>query len=435
MSASTARLRPQRPPAGLLEVASWVVFDLATTIFSYVVLTRYFNEWIVIELNQPDYLIGLMGLGVAVLLVFALPFFGALADRAGRHKPLLAVFTLISVAGTAALGVADSVGVALLLAGVAIFAFTSAEAQYHPLLGSVAAPGRQSLVSGLGIGIGYLGTLLSVLVLGGLARGTNQEAFLPAAALFLAFALPCLLAVRDRRPSLAADPGAAAERRGIVGMGREAIRDLVATVRRARGRPHGRLLVARFLYVDALATVIAFMTVYARRTGDFSSRDIDLLLLLSTVFAIAGAIAAGLLVSRVGPRPILLGTLLAVGATLIVAGASGSSAILWAGGPVVGAALGIVAATDRVFMLRLVPPERRGDGFGPYALIGRVSNGIGPLLLWSVPVLVLSQSLAVTSEFNASRVAVCLLAVATLLGALVLRPLPNPRSGDATPAS
>ncbi|MBA3617490.1 MAG: hypothetical protein H0W52_15445, partial [Rubrobacteraceae bacterium] len=43
-----------------LPVLSWVLFDFATTIFSYVVLTRYFNEWIVIEQGQPDFVIGLM---------------------------------------------------------------------------------------------------------------------------------------------------------------------------------------------------------------------------------------------------------------------------------------------------------------------------------------------------------------------------------------
>ena len=65
--------------------------------------------------------------------------------------------------------------------------------------------------------------------------------------------------------------------------------DCAATVRRARHEPHGRLLLARFFYVDAIATVLAFMTVYARRTGDFDGREIDLLLAISAVTAIAGA--------------------------------------------------------------------------------------------------------------------------------------------------
>jgi MFS-type transporter involved in bile tolerance (Atg22 family) len=69
--------------------------------------------------------------------------------------------------------------------------------------------------------------------------------------------------------------------------------ELVAAVRRARGEPYGRLLLARFLYVDAIATVIQFLTVYPRRTGDFDGSRIDLLLAVSTVAALIGAVGAG----------------------------------------------------------------------------------------------------------------------------------------------
>ncbi len=427
---STASPRAEAEPSlAPLAVASWVLFDFAATLFSYVVLTRYFNEWIVIELDQPDYLIGFLGLAVALLLLLGLPFFGALSDRAGRHKPFLIVFALASIAGTALLGVVEGVGLALLVAGIAIFAFNSAEAQYHPLLASVAPPPRQSLVSGIGIATGYVGTIVALFVLGAIvAEGDNQEAFLPTAALYLAFALPCLLFVRDRSRTGTGEPPPA--RPTLAGLPGEVLGDLAASLRRARGRPHGRLLVARFLYVDAIATVIAFMTIYARRTGDFSSAELNYLLGLSTAFAIVGALVAGLLVPRVGPQPILIATLVAVSGALVVAGVSGSSALLWVVGPIVGAALGVVSATDRVFMLRLVPAGRRGDAFGLYALIGKVSNGFGPLVLWSGTVFLLSQALAVSSEFDASRVAVCVLAGAALLGAWVLRGLPNPRTAS-----
>ena len=53
------------------------------------------------------------------------------------------------------------------------------------------------------------------------------------------------------------------------------------------------MLLARFFYVDAIATVLAFLTVYARRTGDFDGDSIDVLLAISAVTAISGASAAG----------------------------------------------------------------------------------------------------------------------------------------------
>lgn len=404
-------------------VLSWVLYDFANTVFSYVVLTRYFTEWVVIERGRPDWVIGVMSVCVAAALVVSLPFFGALADRIGRHKPFLTVFTVVSVAGTALLGAVDHVTLALVVAGVAIFAFNSAEAQYHPLLASVAAPERQSRVSGVAVGVGYVGALVALLALGRLVEdGENQRAFLPAAVLFGTFALPCLLFVREgggERRAVAPPTGSLAK------LPQEAFAQLLRSVRAARGRPDGRFLIARFFYVDAIATVIAFMTVYARRTGGFSAPELTTLLALATVFAILGAFVAGVLSERFGPKRVVIATLLAVTATLLLTGLSGSAAILWFAGPVVGAALGSVTASDRVWMLRLVPPERRGEGFGLYALVGKVSNGFGPLVLWGGTIYVFSEALAVATPFDASRVAIGVLAGAALLGAWILRRVPE----------
>ena len=415
------------PPAGRLArlpVLSWILFDFATTIFSYVVLTRYFNEWIVIERGQPDIVIGVMSVTVAIALVAALPSLGALADRLGRHKPLLVVFTLCSVTGTALLGVVDGVVVALVVAGVAIFCFYSAEAQYHPLLASVAPPRLRSVVSGIGIGVGYVGALVALVLLGQLVgEGDNQRAFLPTAALYLLFALPCLLFVRDRRSRAPADDTARAT--SLTRVPAHALAQLVASVRRAAGMPHGRFLLARFLYVDAIATVIAFMTVYARRTGDYSSGELDALLALSTGFAIVGAVAAGWLAARIGPKGVLTGTLAGVCVALIATGVSGSSDLLWVVGPLVGVGLGSVSASDRVLLLRLVPPERRGEGFGLYALVGKVSSGFGPLMMWGGTIALLADVLSLTTTFGASRVAVCVLAMSALAGLVLVRRLPG----------
>jgi UMF1 family MFS transporter len=402
-------------------VVGWVLYDFANTIFSYVVLTRYFTEWIVIVRDRPDWYVGVMSATTSLVLVACLPVLGALSDRLGHHKPLLLALTCVSVSATAALGAVDGVLPALVAAGVAIFAFNAAEAQYHPLLASVAAPERRARVSGIGVGVGYLGALVALLALGHyVPDGENQRAFLPTAALFALFAAPCLLWVRERRRPRAERPAA-----GVV---RAALGDLGRSVRRAREGPHGRFLVARFLYYDALATVIGFMTVYARRTGEFNSSELDALLGLSTVFAVAGALLAGVLAERVGPKPVLVGTVSGVACVLLVTGVTGSGALLWVAGPVVGAALGSATAADRVLMLRLLPPEHRGEGFGLYALVGRVSSGFGPLVLWSGTIWLLSEVLGVAGVAAASRVAVCVLALAALMGLVVLRPVPEGRA-------
>ena len=404
-------------------VLGWALYDFANTIFSYVVVTRYFTEWIVIDKGQPDVVIGVMTVCVSAALLVALPWFGVLADRMGRHKPLLTVFTLVCVASTASLGLVDGVLPALVIGGLAIFAYASADAQYEPLLAVVAPPEARSRVSGLGSGVGYLGSLGALLAVGALVgESENQQAFLPTALLFLALALPCLLLVRETRAR--GGPSGAEERaRGP----HNPFRQLVVSVRRAWGRPYGRFLLARFLYVDALATMVAFVSVFARRTGSFSGNQISILLGLATISAVVGALLAGGLMERFGPKHVLIGTLLGGAVALFVVGITGVPVLLWVAAPVVGAAIGSVTASDRVYVLRLTEPERRGEVFGLYALVGRVSSGFGALILWGGTVALLTDVLDVASPYDASRVAVCVLAIAALGGLFILRPLPEQR--------
>ena len=347
---------------------------------------------------------------VSAALIVSLPLIGALADRRGRHKPILVAFTLLCVVATGLLGVVQSVLLALVVGGVATFAFNTADSQYHPLLSTVAPEPSRARVSGIGVAVGYVGTLMVLALIGAIVTdGHAQRAFLPAAALFAVFAVPLLLLVRET-----GEEGRRASARPFA--------QLAATVRRARREPHGRLLLARFFYVDAIATVLQFMTVYARRTGDFDGGDIDRLLAVSTVAAIAGAVGAGLLAERIGPRRVVLGTLGITVVALVIAAATGSSALLWVLGPLIGIALGSLSAVDRVFLLRLVPAERRGEDFALYALVGKLSTGFGPLVLWGGTILAMTE-VAGLSEFNASRVAIAVLGVAAVVGFVILRPL------------
>ena len=400
------------PPWRLLSppVVGWVLYDFANTIFSFVVVTRFFNDWIIEERGQPDIYVGFMVAAVSLALVVTLPLIGVLADRTG-HKPILVVFTLVCIAATGLLGVVQSVALALAVGALATYAFNTADSQYHPLLGTVAPERSRARVSGIGVAVGFVGSLTALFVIGSIATdGHAQRAFLPGAGLFGLFALPLFFLVRERDRELG--------ERSPAGP----FAQLAATVRRARGAPHGRLILARFFYVDAIATVLQFMTVYARRTGDFDGADINVLLGISTVAALAGAIVAGLLAERIGPRRVILGTLVMTIAALVTGAGTGSSALLWVLGPVIGIALGSLSAVDRVFLLRLVAPERRGEDFALYAMVGKLSSGFGPLVLWGGTLLVGTELIGL-SKFDASRLAIFVLAGAAFAGWAILRPL------------
>jgi UMF1 family MFS transporter len=415
----------QPPTARVFTVpaVSWAFYDFANTIFSYVVITRYFNEWILIERDRPDWYVGVMRLVVSLILVFALPYFGAVADRQGRRKPLLVTFTLAAVAATALLGVIDSTIAVLIVAAIAILFFQSAGAQYDPLLADVASPEARGRISGLGTGLGFVGVLFAL----GLFQiivpdDHNQRAFLPTAALFVLFALPCFLFVSEPR-----------RREAVTDTLRSAFGQLAESLRQAR-KYDGvlRFLLARFLYLDAISTVVAYMTVYAKRTAGFSGGERTALLALSVVFAAVGAFGAGVVVERLGPKRVLIGVLVLFGAALGIEAASGTGELLWIIGPLVGVTLGAVGTSDRIFLLRLIPASQRGEFFGISGLVGKLSSGFGPFLLWSGTIWVATTSIDAIGKPGASRIAMVALAAASLVGVLVLRPLSDaPRPGSA----
>src|SRR5215218_5629079 len=120
-----------------------------------------------------------------------------------------------------------------------------------------------------------------------------------------------------------------------------ALGQLLVTIRNARDYGDvGRFLVARFLYADAVQTIIVFMVVYARRVGHISGTSKTILLGLSIVFAVIGAFVAGAAVERVGPKRVLLTMLTLLVVTMIATAAVGGAATVWVAGPIVGVTLG-----------------------------------------------------------------------------------------------
>jgi UMF1 family MFS transporter len=407
---------------------SWAVYDFAYSIFAFLLMVRFFPTWIINDLDRPDWYVTVTQFAVVLVVVVAMPLAGALADQIGRRKPFLALFTVVACAACAALGllpVAGGVLPALVLAGVAVLFGQLAFAQYDPLLADVAPPGARGRVSGLAVALGFAGTIFGIAIVAELVvgDGSKQRAFAPAGLFYLLFAVPALVLIRERR-----HPHAEGSRQFGA---RGAYRQFVASLRElTRHRRASRFLVGRFLYADAIATLIAFIAVYMTRLGGFSESEKNLVFGIAVVVAAAGALVAGRLVERYGPKRPLLVVLPVFAGAILLSAVVGKPWTVWVAGPVAGIALGAVWTADRVFMLRLTPPEVRGQFFGFFNLASRVASAFGPLLVWSGTIWVLYEQTGWLSALGASRVALAGLAVIALLGWAVIRPLSDEREEE-----
>lgn len=411
---------PAKAPWKLLSapVLAWIVYDLANTLFSYALITRYFNDYVINQKGAPDIAVGVMGFCVSAVLIVTLPLFGTLADRSGRRVSWLRAMTLISVCATAALGVGLPLPLILGCGAVAIWAYQSAIAHYDPLLGQVAPDAQRNKVSGIGTAAGYLGVVVAVLVLGSLVGEDKREAFLPTAVLWGALALPALLLIGQ--PPRKQGTGVRLRETA-----KEAREGVLTSLRQARRGPHGRFLLARFFYVDAVATIIAFMAVYAKRVGELTDGQVDKLLLVSIIASMAGALMCAAAAGRFGPRRTLLGVVGFAILTLSLTALLGKQAVIFAG-PAVGFVLGGLGAVDRLMLMRLViDKSQHGAAFGLYALVGKLSSGLGPLILWGGSIYLLHNQLDLLSLQDATRIAVMILAGAALVGWVLLRSTPD----------
>ncbi|HEY9898078.1 MAG TPA: MFS transporter [Pantanalinema sp.] len=421
-----------------LPTHAWALYDFANTFFAMNMLSLYFALWVTKDMGAPD-LAYSTALSASLLAVaVASPFFGALSDRLGKRTPFVAGFTLLCCLCTALLAPligflgAGALVPALVLFSIAVFGYNLAQVFYNAQLPDLAPPERLGRISGYGTAIGYAGSFVGMLLVMPFVTGKilawqtpipgggNVGAFLPTALFFMLFALPHHLLVRD-----SARAGTSARLGGGRSFGR-----LAETWRAARGIP-GMVpyLFANLLFFDALNTVIGFMAVYAVKVVGFDEQkqEVQLVLLLATLFAVVGAWAWGRLVDRLGAKRTLSLNLawwvLSLGAIILV---RDKTLFAWVLGPAVGVAMGGTWTASRALLSRLAPPDRQAEFFGLYSLAGKFAAVIGPMT-WGL----------VTYAFSGAPVLKYQLAIAcqlllVLAGGVLLSRVPEP--GEALPS-
>jgi UMF1 family MFS transporter len=372
--------------------AAWVVYDLANTIFALGVVGLYFPEWLTTS-GLPDSSLAVTAAAAGLVVIFAAPWVGAVTDVRGGRVRILTISTLVAVATTSFLTRGPDI-VTFIVLGLALVSVNIGSVVYDALLPFVSTRQNRGRVSGNGVGVGYVGSFIGVgigiLSLEILDLG-YASTFTMLAAGFLLFALPAFRYIQEPRPAAVDRPAPALT--SVVG-------DLARSWRRAAQWPDViRFLIGRFLYTDAINTLIGgFLTIYAIQEIGLDPSGSRTLLALAIAFAIAGGLGGGRAVERFGSKRVLRWALAGwIAAILagVAAAVTGVVALAWLIGAVGGTALGATWASDRVTMLEVSPPQHLGEFYGLYATVGRFATILGPLV-WAliVDVLGLGRSAA-----------------------------------------
>jgi len=411
------------PSGRAIVPVTWSLYDFANTIFSFAVVSGAIGLYLNDRLGPQD---GAVALSLAIVLSVGLnaivsPVLGAISDRGGRRMPFLLAFTALCIVPT--FFVADvPVLLGLVFFMIANFAYQAALIYYDATLKLVSYPATRGKLSGIGTAIGYCGTVVVGLLIF-LLDVPVMDRFRLAALLYLAFAIPIFLVVRERRvpdepPLRVADV--------VASLGQ--LRLSIAHARQVPGL--GRFLVGRFFYSDAVNTVIVVMSVVTTEALLVSDATANVILLGLTVVAIAMSFVWGWLCDRIGPKRTLIIVLISWAVGLVLGGVAlgfGPDGLIpfLIAGAILGSGLGGVTVADRVLMVRLSPPDRIGEFFGLYGLVGKGSQVIGQLL-YGLIIFLLLDSIGV----GAYQIAVLSLLVTMVIGLWLVWPVRDDWAGS-----
>ncbi|OFI36778.1 hypothetical protein BIU82_11940 [Arthrobacter sp. SW1] len=429
-------------------ILAWASWDWGSAAFNAVMTTFVFTVYLTSnafggEDAASAALGGALAIAGAAIALLA-PITGQRSDAGGRRKLWLGVNTaLVAVLTALCFFVFPRpefllLGVSLIALGNVFFEF--AGVNYNAMLAQISTPANIGKVSGFGWGMGYLGGIVALLAVLQLfvqpsfewfgaetADGLNIRLVAVFSALwFFIFALPVMFAV----PELPARP--ARERLGFLASYRLLFRRIAAIYKTS---PHTIFfLLASAVFRDGLAAVFTFGGVIAAGTFGFELKEVIFFAIFGNVVAAVGAIIGGLLDDRIGPKAVIIISLLGLlvaGTAILVLGngdyslfgsAWSGSTTFWVFGLLLCLFVGPAQASSRAYLARLAPEGESGELFGLYATTGRAVSFLAPTLF----TLCIAIATPLVAAGEAQRWGILGIMVVLLAGLLVLLPVKAP---------
>ncbi len=409
------------------------MFDWANQPYNILLLTfifaPYFTSFVAPDPVSGQAMWGWMLAISGILTAICAPVLGAIADASGHKRRWILFWSALYVAGAWALWWAtpgaDSATILFVLVAFAIgmvgleygVLFTNS---VLPTLGPRAQWGR---ISGTGWAIGYLGGLIALFIMLALLAenetGTTLIGIAPILGLdaalregtravgpftalwYLVFVIPFFLWVKE--------PPIARQTTGAVLRG---LRDLGASLRALpRRKSLFSYLGASMIYRDALNGIYAFGGIYAAGVLGWSIIQIGIFGILAAAVGAVGCWLGGKLDSRLGPKPVIMACIIIlIGVCVVIvstdrsmvlfqpvaAGSGLPDLVFYICGAAIGAAGGSLQAASRTMLVRQADPARMTEGFGLYALSGKVLSFVAPALVALATTATGSQRLGVT---------------------------------------
>jgi UMF1 family MFS transporter len=378
-------------------IISWSLYDWANSAFATTVMAGFFpvffkSYWSAgADMTESTFQLGLANSIASIVIMILAPVLGAIADKGGTRKKFLLFFTVMGVVMTGGLYFVERGmwEMAVLLYMAASIGFAGGNVFYDALIVAVAPQQKLDVVSALGYALGYLGGgMLFALNVAmtlwpqtfGLADAAQavRVSFVMVAAWWAVFSIPVMVFVKEPR---------ATERYAVAEMVKGGWQQLVTTFHHIRRlRAVWLFLIAYWCYIDAVDTIIRMAVDYGMSLG-FDSKNLLVALLITQFIGFPAALVFGKLGERFGAKAgVFIAIAVYIGITLW-AMSMDKVIEFYILAAIIGLVQGGIQSLSRSLYASMIPPDKSGEFFGFYNMLGKFATVLGPVLMGIVGVL------------------------------------------------
>ena len=387
---------------------SWALYDWANSAFATTVMAGFFpiffKSYWASDLSDAEstFAIGSVNSLVGLLIAFSAPVLGAFADAGDSKRKFLFSFAFLGIITTGYLFfIPDSSWkLAVIFYGLGVIGFSGANVFYDSLLVTVSKEEERNRTSALGFSLGYLGGgilfLLNVIMFlypnwFGLESQIDAVlwSFMSVALWWFIFSLPIYLNVKE--------PTQSSSGKSVNRIITEAFSSLVNTARSIKEYKSAVIfLLAYFLYMDGVDTIIRMATSYGSDIG-LSATSMIQALLLTQFVGFPATLVFGYYADKFGYKYSLSFAIIVYIFVVLFSSQMDTTLEFYVVACDVGLVQGGVQAISRSFFSTLIPTNKAAEFFGFYNFIGKSSVFIGPFMVSGIALVTGSPSYGILS--------------------------------------
>ena len=388
------------------KILNFALYDFANSAFTTIIITFIFSTYFAKQI-APNPVLGQSYWGWAIgttgiLVAIIGPILGSYADKKNFTEFFIKLFTIICISLTTLLWFSKPsekyLLFTLIIVALANFFYELSLIFYNSILKRISKTSDLGKSSGFSFALGYIGGILILIICikifidndvlpFGLSKENSENiraTSIVVAVWYLIFSIPFLFSLKKKinnKIELSSD-------------NIKKIKDLIWN----NGLNNlGKFLIARMLYADGLNAIIVMGGIFAVGVFNLEIKDLLILSILMNVTAFIGAIVGGYANDKFSSKSVIIFSLLGliISSSIILFVKSQLFFLIFAA--INGYFIGPIQSASRVFITKSIDENNQASGFGLFALSGKLTSFIGPLLVSTITYISSSQRIGFSS--------------------------------------